>query len=210
MKFKDLDISKNKSSSDEKNQNNNHLGNKLNRHFSPLLFIGVFGGFIIYITFSILFIKKAQSNKTIKEALTNLNLQQTEQLIFEVEEILIYRTQSCFDLLRKIEANAIFFSELYDKGQVKSNIDEYISQNSINLNAINDEIENNEKMGIWGINEYSEKINALNDDIKKELFIFTSLNPLLNSNFSNINFKESYVENIYIINKKKDYFLIFL
>ena len=74
MKFKDLDISKNKSSSDEKNQNNNHLGNKLNRHFSPLLFIGVFGGFIIYITFSILFIKKAQSNKTIKEALTNLNL----------------------------------------------------------------------------------------------------------------------------------------
>ena len=209
MKFKDLDISKNKSSSDEKNQNNNHLGNKLNRHFSPLLFIGVFGGFIIYITFSILFIKKAQSNKTIKEALTNLNLQQTEQLIFEVEEILIYRTQSCFDLLRKIEANAIFFSELYDKGQVKSNIDEYISQNSINLNAINDEIENNEKMGIWGINEYSEKINALNDDIKKELFIFTSLNPLLNSNFSNINFKESYVENIYIINKKKELFYDF-
>ena len=43
MKFKDLDISKNKSSSDEKKQNNNHLGNKLNRHFSPLLFIGVLG-----------------------------------------------------------------------------------------------------------------------------------------------------------------------
>ena len=149
MKFKDLDISKNKSSSDEKNQNNNHLGNKLNRHFSPLLFIGVFGGFIIYITFSILFIKKAQSNKTIKEALTNLNLQQTEQLIFEVEEILIYRTQSCFDLLRKIEANAIFFLELYDKGQVKSNIDEYISQNSINLNAINDEIEKMQKLEYW-------------------------------------------------------------
>ena len=61
-----------------------------------------------------------------------------------------------------------------------------------------------------GINEYSENNNALNDDIKKELFIFTSLNPLLNSIFTNINFKESYLENIYIINKKKDYFMIFL
>ena len=208
MKLRDLDINSKKSSLDENNQNDNHLGNKLNRHFSPLLFIGVFGGFIIYITFSILFIKKAQKNKTIKEALTNLNLQQTEQLIFEVEEILIYRTQICFDLLRKIEANAFFFSELYEKGQI-SNIDGFINQNSINLNFINDKTKINEKIGIWGINEYSQNISTLNDDIKKELFIFTSLNPLLNSIYTSINYKESYVENIYIINKKKELFYDF-
>ena len=133
---KDSKINKSISSYDENNQNNNHLGNKLNKHFSPLLFVGVFGGFVIYITFSILFIRKAQRNKTIKEALSNLNLQLTEQLIFEVEDILLYRTQTCFDLLQKLESNAIFFSDLYDNGKINTNVKDYINKYSTNLNFI--------------------------------------------------------------------------
>ena len=206
MNLKQLNLNKNNLLTEENNQKNNHLGNKLNRHFSPLLFIGVFGGFIIYITFSIVFIKMAQRNSSIKEALTNLNLQQTEQIIFEVEEILMYRIQTCFDLLRKIEANADFFSELYDKGLIRNNIEEYIKKYSINLNDITEKTQKDEKKGVWGINEDKENSGNISDDIKKELFIFTSLNPLLYSIYTSINYQELYVENIYIINNKKELF----
>ncbi len=204
---KDSKINKSKSSYDENNQNNNHLGNKLNKHFSPLLFVGVFGGFVIYITFSILFIRKAQRNKTIKEALSNLNLQLTEQLIFEVEDILLYRTQTCFDLLQKLESNAIFFSDLYDNGKINTNVKDYINKYSTNLNSINDDTEYNEYMGIWGKNEENyDNTGEISDDIIKELFIFTALNPLLFSIYTSINYQEPYVENIYIINNKKELF----
>ena len=75
MSHEEIKINNTNISQDENNQNHSHLGDKLNKHFSPLLFIGVFGGFLIYITFSILFIKKAQKNKTIKSALSTLYLQ---------------------------------------------------------------------------------------------------------------------------------------
>ena len=206
MNIKDLNNKKNNSTTDENKQNNNHLGNKLNRHFSPLLFIGVFGGFIIYITFSIVFIKKAQKNKTIKEALTNLNLQQTEQVIFEVEDILISRTQTCFDLLKKLESNAVFFSNLYNQNKIGPNITDYINNYSTNINNIDSDTVRDEKKGIWGKNEDSGDSGEITDDNIKELFIFTALNPLLYSIFNSINYKESYVENIYIINNKKELF----
>ena len=206
INLEDSNISQNKLSTEDKNQNENHLGDKLNSHFSPLLFVGVFGGLIIYISFSILFIKKAQKNKSIKEALTNLNLQSTEQIIFEIEDLLMYRTQICFDLLRKIESNAEFFSSLYDNNKVE-NIEEYIKKYSINLDKIIDNMEIDYKKGIWGKNENNNINNdEINDDNIKELFIFTSLNPLLYAIYKSINYKEQYVDNIYIIKNKKQLF----
>ena len=192
MSLEEIKINKNNSQPDENTENNNHLGDKLNKHFSPLLFIGVFGGLIIYITFSIIFIKKAQRNKTIRNALSNLNLQQTEQLIFEVEEILLYRTQSCFDLLRKIENNAEFLNSLYNKTQ-EDKIEEYINNYSVIIDEVDDNTKNDEKKGIWGRNEEN------NEDVKKELFIFTSLNPLLYSILKSVNYKETNIENFFII-----------
>ena len=207
INLEDSNINNNKELKEDNNKNKNHLGDKLNKHFSPLLFIGVFGGFVIYIAFSLFFIKKAQKNKSIKEALTNLNLQQTEQIIFEIEDILIYRTQTCFDLLRKIEANAVFFSSLYDNNKIQSQkVEEYINKNTINLNNIGENIEKDYNKGIWGKNEDAANNDEITDDIKKELFIFTSLNPLLYSVYKSINFKEQYVENIFIITNKKHLF----
>ena len=199
---------KNNKTLEENNQNNNHLGNKLNKHFSPLLFIGVFGGFLIYITFSVALIKKAQGNQTIKAALTNLNLQQSEQYIFEVERIIMYRTQECFDFLRKIAANAEFLFSIYNKGQVKdvNDIKNYINKYSVNLNNVEDSTEKDETKGIWGRNEDIVDSGEVNEDNIKELFIFTGLNPLLNAIYKSINFKEHYVENIFVINNKKEIF----
>ena len=202
MSLEEIKINKNNSQPDENTENNNHLGDKLNKHFSPLLFVGVFGGLIIYITFSIIFIKKAQRNKTIRNALSNLNLQQTEQLIFEVEEILLYRTQSCFDLLRKIENNAEFLNSLYNKTQ-EDKIEEYINNYSVIIDEVDDNTKNDEKKGIWGRNEEN------NEDVKKELFIFTSLNPLLYSILKSVNYKETNIENFFIINHKKEIFYDF-
>ena len=204
----ELNIIENQSSVDENSQNNNHLGDKLNKHFSPLLFIGVFGGFILFIVFSITFIKKAQKNQTIKEALRNLNLQLTEQLIFEVEDILLYRTQSCFDLLRKLESNSIFFSSLYDNNKV-NNIDNYIKDNSIHLSKVDNDTKRDEKKGMWGINEGYNNSDTITNNIRRELFIFTSLNPLLNSIYNSTNYNETYIENIFIINNKKELFYDF-
>ena len=202
MSHEEISINKTNFSQDESNQNNNHLGDKLNRHFSPLLFIGVFGGFLIYITFSILFIKKAQKNKTIKSTLSNLYLQQAEQIIFEVEQVLLYRTQSCFELLRKIESNAEFFYSLY--GNVKvDKINQYIKDYSVNLDDINEYTENDDKKGIWGRNEES------NENITKELFIFTSLNPLLYSILKSTNNQEKFIENIFVIAHEKEIFYDF-
>lgn len=204
----ELNIIENQSSVDENSQNNNHLGDKLNKHFSPLLFIGVFGGFILFIVFSITFIKKAQKNQTIKEALRNLNLQLTEQLIFEVEDILLYRTQSCFDLLRKLESNSIFFSSLYDNNKV-NNIDNYIKDNSIHLSKVDNDTKRDDKKGMWGINEGYNNSDTITNNIRRELFIFTSLNPLLNSIYNSTNYNETYIENIFIINNKKELFYDF-
>ena len=202
MSHEEISINKTNFSQEEGNQNNNHLGDKLNRHFSPLLFIGVFGGFLIYITFSILFIKKAQKNKTIKSTLSNLYLQQAEQIIFEVEQVLLYRTQSCFELLRKIESNAEFFYSLY--GNVKvDKINQYINDYSVNLDDINEYTENDDKKGIWGRNEES------NENITKELFIFTSLNPLLYSILKSTNNQEKFIENIFVIAHEKEIFYDF-
>ena len=208
MKKEDGNNSKNNSTNEENNQNNNHLGNKLNKHFSPLLFIGVFGGFIIYITFSVAFIKRAQRNKSIKTALTNLNLQQNEQYIFEIESILMYRTQVCFDFLRKIAGNAEYLYSIFDKGKTggRTNIINYINKYSVNLNNVKEDTKYDEQKGIWGRNEDIIDSGEVNDDNIKELFIFTSLNPLLNAIYKSINFKENYVENIFIINNKKEIF----
>ena len=209
----EINIEQNKSSStsttiDDNNQNNNHLGDKLNKHFSPLLFIGVFGGFILYIAFSVIFIKNAQNNETIKEALTNLNIQLTEQLIFEAEDILLYRTQSCFDLLRKIENNARYFAGLY-KDKKANNVDAYINNFSVHLSKVDDDTESDEKKGIWGINKDNNDKGEITDEIKNELFIFTSLNPLLNAIYKSANYHEEYIENIFIINNKKELFYDF-
>ena len=189
----EINIEEKKSSiSDDNNQNNNHLGDKLNKHFSPLLFIGVFGGFILYIAFSVIFIRKAQKNKTIKEALITLNIQLTEQLIFEAEDIILYRTQSCFDLLRKLENNAKFFASLYDEQKI-NNIDDYIKKSLVHLSEVNENTKRDEKIGIWGINKGNNDYNEISyDEAKKELFIFTSLNPLLNSIYKSTNYHEEY------------------
>ena len=86
--------------SEEKIENNNHLGDKLIYHFFPPLLIGVIGGIIIYIVCSMVFIRSSGNNSLIKNSLYQLNLELNEQLILQVDNYLMYRTQIIFDLLR--------------------------------------------------------------------------------------------------------------
>ena len=98
---------------EEQDENDNHLEDKLILHFFPPLFLAVIGGIIIFGVFSILFINKSRHNSQIKNSLYQLNLQLNEQLILQVESLLMYRTQSIFDLLRKINNTLLFFFDLY-------------------------------------------------------------------------------------------------
>ena len=86
--------------------------------------------------------------------MTKLNLEQTEQLIYKAENVLKYRTQIIFDLLRKIENTTKFFSDLYDEGKVKKDsIDDYIKENMVSLADINEQTDKDLFKGIWGRNK---------------------------------------------------------
>ena len=137
--------------SEEKIENNNHLGDKLIYHFFPPLLIGVIGGIIIYIVCSMVFTRASGNNSLIKNSLFQLNLELNEQLILQVDNYLMYRTQIIFDLLRKIENTTKFFADNYNKDNTA--IKDYINKYTMNINKINDDTEKNEFMAVWGLIE---------------------------------------------------------
>jgi hypothetical protein len=140
--------------SEEKVENNNHLGDKLIHHFSPPLLLAVLGGIVIYAVCSLIFLGKSRHNSQIKNSLFQLNLQLNEQLILQVESLLIYRIQSIFDLLRKINGTATFFYGLYKENRVdKVKVGEYITAYTKQINEIDENIERNENKAVIGKNE---------------------------------------------------------
>ena len=194
------------SKSGENPQNNSHLDSKLVNHFSPPLILGIVGGIIIYIICSILYIKQIKNINALKKSMTKLNLEQTEQLIYKAENVLKYRTQIIFDLLRKIENTTKFFSDLYDEGKVKKDsIDDYIKENMVNLADINEQTDKDLFKGIWGRNEIKDN-REIDENIKKNLYIFSALNSILNVVYNSTNLNEEYIENIYIIINKHELF----
>ena len=199
----------NKSIVDEENkENNNHLGDKLVCHFFPPLVFSVLGSFIIFGVCSIIFVQKSSHNSQIKNSLFQLNLQLNEQLIIQVESLLMYRTQSIFDLLRKIENNLKFFSDLYTNEKIKKNkVNDFIKDYTKNINEIDDGIDEDFNKAIFGKNDDMGNEDILsNDDIKKEIYTFTALIPLLNSIYKSTNLNEEYIEDIFIIMNKHELF----
>ena len=191
--------------SEENKENNNHLGDKLIYHFFPPLIIGVLGGIIIFSVCSIVFINNNGSNRTVKNSLFKLNLEVNEQLILQVESLLMYRTQTIFDLLRKIENTTKFFSNnLYKDEDI---FNEYINNYTININSTNEE--KNEFKAIWGTNEDSDSFDYNYTNIKKELYSFSALIPMLNSMYKSTNLNEEYIEDIFIIMNKYELFFDF-
>ena len=130
--------------SEEKNENNNHLGDILIHNFFPPLSLAVFGGIIIYAVCSIIFIGKSRHNSQIKNSLFQLNLQLNEQLILQVESLLVYRTQSIFDLLRKLENTSKFFYDLYDENFINDKDLNYINEHTMKISDIKETTERNE------------------------------------------------------------------
>ena len=190
--------------SDENKEINNHLEDKLIYHFFPPLLIGVLGGIIIYTVCSIVFIKNNGDNNVIKNSVFKLNLEVNEQLILQVENLLMYRTQSIFDLLRKIENTTKFFSTFYKDEDIYNN---FIKSYTININDINEQTEKNEYKAVWGKNEEPNNFDSLDKNIKKALYSFTALIPMLNSMYKSTNLNEEYIEDIFIImNKNELYF----
>lgn len=136
--------------SDENKEIKNHLEDKLIYHFFPPLLIGVLGGIIIYSVCLIVFINNNGDNSVIKNSLFKLNLEVNEQLILQAENLLMYRTQSIFDLLRKIENTIKLFSTFYKDKEI---YDDFIKSYTININNINEETKKDEYKAIWGKNE---------------------------------------------------------
>ena len=197
--------------SEEKVENNNHLGDKLIHHFSPPLLLAVLGGIVIYAVCSLIFLGKSRHNSQIKNSLFQLNLQLNEQLILQVESLLIYRIQSIFDLLRKIEGTAVFFYGLYKENQVdKVKVGEYITAYTKQINEIDENIERNENKAVIGKNEnINVGLDINNDEIKHEIYTFSALIPMMSSMYNSTNLNEEYIENIFIIMNKNELFLDF-
>ena len=139
--------------SEEKNENERHLNDKLVREFSPLLLLAVFGAIIIYPVCSLVFIRNISHNSQIKSSFFQLNLHLHEQLILQVENVLIYKTQSIFDLLLKIENTAKFFHNLYDNKTDKDKVKEYINKYTLNINDINENTVLDTNKAVFGKNE---------------------------------------------------------
>ena len=191
--------------SEENKENNNHLGDKLIYHFFPPLIIGVLGGIIIFSVCSIVFINNNGSNRTVKNSLFKLNLEVNEQLILQVESLLMYRTQTIFNLLRKIENTTNFFSnDLYKDEDI---FNDYINNYTININSTNEA--KNEFKAVWGTNEDSDSFDYNYTNIKKELYSFSALIPMLNSMYKSTNLNEEYIEDIFIIMNKYELFFDF-
>ena len=189
--------------SDENKEIKNHLEDKLIYHFFPPLFIGVLGGIVIFSVCSIVFLKNNGNNSVIKNSLFKLNLEVNEQLILQVESLLMYRTQSIFELLRKIENTTKFFSNLYKNEDSYNN---FIKTYTINIKEINEETEKNELKAVWGKNEEPNNFENIDTDIKKELYSFSALIPMLNSMYKSTNLNEEYIEDIFIIMNKNELF----
>ena len=191
---------------EEKDENDNHLEDKLILHFFPPLFLAVIGGIIIFGVFSILFINNSRHNSQIKNSLYQLNLQLNEQLILQVESLLMYRTQSIFDLLRKINNTLLFFFDLYSKNEINKNkAKEYIGNYTTDINEITIETPKDENKAVIGTNEGN--INLEEDNILRDLYSFTALIPLLGSMYNSTNLNEDYIENIFIIGNKYELFM---
>ena len=192
--------------SEEKIENNNHLGDKLIYHFFPPLLIGVIGGIIIYIVCSMVFTRASGNNSLIKNSLFQLNLELNEQLILQVDNYLMYRTQIIFDLLRKIENTTKFFADNYNKDNTA--IKDYINKYTMNINKINDDTEKNEFMAVWGLigEANNEESNSIDENIEKDLYSFSALIPMLNAMYKSTNSIEDYIENIFIIMNKNELF----
>ena len=200
---------------EEKTENNNHLGDKLIYHFFPPLCFCIIGGIIIFAICSIIFMKNTGNNSIVKNSLFQLNLQLNEQLLLQVESLLIYRTQSIFDLLRKIENTTKFFSKIYNEyitnSEEKDNSDfiTYIKKYTVNINEITKDIEKNLLNAVIGKNE---EINDNNDFINnnvKDLYSFSAIIPMLNAMYNSTNLKEEYIEDIFIIMNKNEIFFDF-
>ena len=195
--------------SEEKVENNNHLGDKLVYHFSPPLLLAVLGGIIIYAVCSMIFLGKSSRNSQIKNSLFQLNLQLNEQLILQVESLLIYRTQSIFDLLRKIEGTAKFFYNLYEENKINAT-DDYIGKYTTKISDINKDTKRNESKAVIGKNEdINNELNIEDNNIKQEIYTFSALIPMMSAMYNSTNLNEEYIENIFIIMNKNELFLDF-
>ena len=201
---------------EEKSENNNHLGDKLIHHFFPPLCFGVIGGIFIFAICSIIFMKNTGNNNIIKNSLFQLNLQLNEQYILQVESLLMYRTQSIFDLLRKIENTTKFFSNIYNdyitNSENKDNTDyiNYIQKYAVNIKDITNDTPKYTFNAVVGKNEDSNNNNDnnifINNNIK-DLYSFSALIPMLNAMYNSTNLNEEYIEDIFIImNKNKLFF----
>ena len=204
---------------EEKSENNNHLGDKLIHHFFPPLCIGVIGGIIIFAICSIIFLKNTGNNSIIKNSLFQLNLQLNEQLILQVESLLMYRTQSIFDLLRKIENTTKFFSNAYndyitttEQEEIENNnyCKNYINKYTVNIKDIKKDTKKNLFNSVIGKNEDIDDNDEdfINNNIK-DLYSFSALIPMLNAMYNSTNLKEEYIEDIFIIMNKNELFFDF-
>ena len=195
---------------EEKNENERHLNDKLVREFSPPLLIAVLGAIVIYLICSIVFTINIIHNSQIKNSFFKLNLQLHEQLILQVENVLMYKTQSIFDLLRKIESTAKFFNELYDNNTCKDKIKEYINEYTLNINDINENTTLDKNRAVFGKNENtSMNIDINSKNVKKVLYTFSALIPMLSSMYNSTNINEENIENIFMIMNKYEIYLDF-
>ena len=196
--------------SEEKTENEKHLQDKLVREFSPLLLLAVFGAIIIYSVCSLVFIRNISHNSQIKSSFFQLNLQLHEQLILQVENVLIYKTQSIFDLLLKIENTAKFFHNLYDNKTDKDKVKEYINKYTLNINDINENTVLDTNKAVFGKNENTSiNININDENVQKVLYTFSSLIPMLSSMYQSTNKNEQNIENIFMIMNKYEIYLDF-
>ena len=196
--------------SEEKTENEKHLQDKLVREFSPPLLLAVFGAIIIYSVCSLVFIRNISHNSQIKSSFFQLNLQLHEQLILQVENVLIYKTQSIFDLLLKIENTAKFFHNLYDNKTDKDKVKEYINKYTLNINDINENTVLDTNKAVFGKNENTSiNININDENVQKVLYTLSSLIPMLSSMYQSTNKNEQNIENIFMIMNKYEIYLDF-